>query len=84
VIYACAVRTCSRIGCTTFAAATAAMRYEERSTLLMDLVADPDPGLVDLCLDHAARLTPPMGWTIADLRIASAVPARAVGLSSRA
>lgn len=51
------------------------MRYDERSILLLDLVADPDPGLVDLCPDHAARLTPPMGWAIADLRVASAVPA---------
>lgn len=75
MIYAFAVRTCSRIGCSTFAAATAAMRYDERSTLLTDLAADPDPGMVDLCLDHAARLTPPMGWTIADLRFGSAVPA---------
>jgi uncharacterized protein DUF3499 len=69
------MRTCSRIGCPTFAVATAAMRYDERSILLLDLVADPDPGLVDLCPDHAARLTPPIGWTIADLRVAAAVPA---------
>ena len=69
------MRTCSRIGCSTFAAATAAMRYDERSILLMDLAADPDPRLVDMCPDHAARLTAPMGWTIADLRVASAVPA---------
>jgi hypothetical protein len=51
------------------------MRYDERSIRLLDLVADPEPGLVDLCIDHAARLTAPMGWTIADLRVASAVPA---------
>ena len=75
VIYAWPVRACSRIRCSTLATATAAMRYDERSILLLDLVADPDPGLVDLCPDHAARLTPPMGWAIADLRAASAVPA---------
>ena len=69
------MRTCTRIGCSTFAVATAAMRYEERRILLLDLVTDPEPGLVDLCPDHAARLTPPMGWTIADLRVASAVSA---------
>jgi hypothetical protein len=51
------------------------MRYDERSILLMDLAAEPDPRLVDMCPDHAARLTTPMGWTIADLRVASAVPA---------
>jgi len=26
---------------------------------------EPDPGLVELCSEHAARLTPPLGWTIA-------------------
>jgi uncharacterized protein DUF3499 len=69
------MRTCSRIGCTTLATATAGLRYDERAIRLVDLVRDPDPGLVDLCQDHAERLTPPIGWTIVDLRVASAVPA---------
>jgi hypothetical protein len=58
-----------------FATATAVLRYDARTAHLVDLVRDPDPGLVDLCPDHAARLSPPRGWTIADLRVASAVPA---------
>jgi len=69
------VRTCSRIGCGAFATATAMLRYEDRAVEVIDLVRERDPGLVDLCPDHAARLTPPMGWTIADLRAVSAVPA---------
>jgi hypothetical protein len=69
------VRTCSRIGCICLATTTAVLRYQDRAVELIDLVLDPDPGLVDLCPDHAARLTPPMGWTIADLRAASAVSA---------
>jgi len=32
---------------------------------LVELVHEPDPGLVELCSEHAARLTPPLGWTIA-------------------
>jgi hypothetical protein len=32
---------------------------------LVELVHEPDPGLVELCPEHAARLTPPLGWTIA-------------------
>ena len=75
MIYHLRVRTCSRIGCDSLAAASAALRYQDRAIDLIDLVRDPDPGLVDLCPDHAARLTPPLGWTIADLRVASAVPA---------
>ena len=58
-----------------FATATAVLRYDARTAHLVDLVRDPGPGLVDLCPDHAARLSPPRGWTIADLRVASAVTA---------
>ena len=34
-----------------------------------ELSPDPDPGLVDLCPEHAGRLTPPIGWRIVDLRV---------------
>jgi hypothetical protein len=51
------------------------VRYDDRAVHLVDLVQDPDPGLVDLCSDHASRLTPPMGWTFSDLSVASAVSA---------
>jgi Protein of unknown function (DUF3499) len=69
------VRTCSRIGCGALATASAVLRYQDWAVELIDLVRDPDPGFVDLCPAHAARLTPPKGWTMADLRVASAVPA---------
>jgi hypothetical protein len=75
VIYAFAVRACSRIRCSAAATATVVVRYDDRAVHLVDLVQDPDPGLVDLCSDHASRLTPPMGWTFTDLRVASAVSA---------
>jgi hypothetical protein len=32
---------------------------------LVELVQELDPDLVELCSEHAARLTPPLGWTIA-------------------
>jgi hypothetical protein len=32
---------------------------------LVELVPEPDPSIVELCSEHAARLTPPLGWTIA-------------------
>jgi hypothetical protein len=51
------------------------LRYDDRAVHLVALVHDLDPGMVDLCSDHAARLTPPMGWTCSDLRVASAVSA---------
>jgi hypothetical protein len=49
------------------------LRYEEREVLVGDLTAEADPNLVDLCADHAGRLTPPIGWTLSDTR--TAVPA---------
>jgi uncharacterized protein DUF3499 len=36
--------------------------------LLGELTPDTDPSLVDLCLEHADRLTPPIGWRIIDQR----------------
>jgi hypothetical protein len=45
-----------------------ALRYDDREVLLGELSADPDPGLVDLCPEHAGRLTAPRGWQMVDLR----------------
>jgi len=59
------VRTCSRIGCSVPASTTALLRYDAREIELRPLVDRPDPHLVELCSEHAARLTPPRGWTIA-------------------
>jgi len=59
------VRRCSRIGCAVPASRTALVRYDARVIELVELVQEPDPGLVELCSEHAARLTPPLGWTIA-------------------
>jgi hypothetical protein len=59
------VRTCSRIGCSVPASTTAVVRYEAREIELRPLPDRPDPHFVELCSEHAARLTPPRGWTIA-------------------
>jgi hypothetical protein len=34
-----------------------------------DLSPDRDPNLVDLCGEHAERLTPPIGWRIVRQRV---------------
>ena len=57
------------------ASTTALVRYEAREIELRPLLDEPDPHLVDLCSDHAARLTPPRGWTIAGDRVRQAVSA---------
>lgn len=59
------MRTCSRIGCSIPASTTARVRYEAREIELTDLLDEPDPQGVELCSEHATRLTPPLGWTIA-------------------
>ena len=47
------------------ASTTAVVRYEAREIELRALPDRPDPHFVELCSEHAARLTPPRGWTLA-------------------
>lgn len=54
--------------CESRAAATVALRYESREVLIGDLAPERDPNLLDLCAEHAARLTPPVGWQVRDER----------------
>jgi hypothetical protein len=58
------VRTCAKLRCRSQASVTAALRYGDREVLLGELSPDTDPNLVDLCLEHAEGLTPPIGWRI--------------------
>ena len=44
------------------------IRYVDREVEIVDLIREPDPNLVDLCAEHADRLTPPRGWAITDRR----------------
>lgn len=44
------------------------LRYAAREVEVVPLVPDPDPNLVDLCAEHADRLTPPIGWSLRDSR----------------
>ena len=54
---------------------TVALSYGAREVVLGDLSPDPDPAFVDLCREHADRLTPPIGWRIVDVRVPTAVGA---------
>jgi hypothetical protein len=78
------MRRCAKISCSLPAAATTALRYAERILWVGDLLAEPDPNLIDLCAQHADALVPPRGWNRLDERAsaqASPVPAP---LASRA
>lgn len=61
-------RRCARPGCGAPAQATLSFVYAERRVLIEDLSAEPQPATYDLCASHAARTTPPHGWTMSDRR----------------
>ncbi len=63
------MRICAKPRCRSRASASVALRYGEREVLVGELSSDPDPSLVELCSEHAGRLTPPIGWRIVDLRL---------------
>lgn len=59
--------SCAR--CPTPAAALMTFDYGERAMWLGDLDRDPrDAHGYALCTGHADRLSPPLGWTLADRR----------------
>jgi hypothetical protein len=58
------VRTCAKLRCSAPASVTVALRYGDREVIVGDLAVETDPNLVDLCLEHAERLTPPIGWRV--------------------
>ncbi len=69
-----ATRACVRPGCGRHASTTMRFDYAERAVTLDPLGPDTEPGKYDLCLRHAARSTPPTGWTLRD-RAPSPAPA---------
>jgi hypothetical protein len=62
------MRTCGKQHCTRPAEATIALRYGERLVVLGNLLADHNPNLLELCMRHADRLSPPVGWDVRDDR----------------
>lgn len=63
------MRICAKLRCRSKASVTVALRYGDREVLVDELSPDTDPTLVDLCREHADRLTPPIGWRIVDVRL---------------
>jgi hypothetical protein len=53
---------------------TVILRYREREVVIGDLLPDHDPNLLDLCSEHASRMSPPQGWTlVGDVRSSDVV-----------
>jgi Protein of unknown function (DUF3499) len=73
-------RHCSRSGCAERAVVTLTYEYRRSQVWLDDLLPERDPHAYDLCRGHAARLSVPLGWRLADRRPgATATPALLAG-----
>lgn len=57
--------------CSADPAATVSLHYADRQVVIGDLMLERDPNLLDLCDEHVARMTPPVGWTVRDERISA-------------
>ncbi len=58
--------------CGSEPAATVSLLYADRLVVIGDLVPERDPNLLDLCEEHVARMTPPVGWIVRDERVSAA------------
>lgn len=54
--------------CAADPSATVSLRYAEREVVIGELLPERDPNLLDLCDEHVARMTPPVGWVVRDER----------------
>ena len=62
------MRTCAKMRCEAEPVATITLGYAEREVVIGGLLAERDPNLLDLCREHAERMTPPVGWSVRDER----------------
>ena len=47
---------------------TVSLDYADRRVVIADLLPERDPNLLDLCDEHVARMTAPVGWTVVEAR----------------
>ena len=73
------MRACQKQNCGNAAAVTVAVRYATKEIVVAALAPEADRRLLELCDGHAARLTPPYGWTTLDERRPVAPPRLAFG-----
>jgi Protein of unknown function (DUF3499) len=67
------MRTCNKMRCGSEPVVTVVLAYGDRAVVIGDLTSEHDPMQLDLCRDHAGRMTPPLGWTVVDRRSQVAV-----------
>ena len=64
------------MSCSEEPVASVALRYQGRRIAIGALMPERDPRLLDLCADHVAAVTPPVGWLVEDERLATALAGR--------
>jgi hypothetical protein len=62
------MRSCAKLRCGHEPTATVTLSYDAREVVVVDLLPERDPNLLDLCREHTDRMTPPVGWTVRDRR----------------
>jgi hypothetical protein len=67
------MRACAKMRCGREPVVTISLSYAAREVVVVDLLAERDPNLLDLCREHVDRMTPPVGWQVIDRRSAPAV-----------
>lgn len=65
------MRACVKMRCGHEPVVTVSLSYADREVLFQELTEERDPNLLDLCREHADRLTPPRGWVVRDQRAAT-------------
>ncbi|MCX6450493.1 MAG: DUF3499 domain-containing protein [Actinobacteria bacterium] len=57
-------RFCSRAGCRQLATKTLTYIYSDSTAVLGPLATFAEPHAYDLCIQHSARMSAPVGWTV--------------------
>jgi hypothetical protein len=70
------MRSCAKMRCDGEPVATVALDYSARVVLVGELSPTRDPNLLDLCWEHASKMTAPVGWSISDTRSVAPAVAR--------
>jgi hypothetical protein len=64
------MRVCAKMRCGAEPVAAVSLRYQAREVVVSALASERDPAVLELCREHTARMTPPVGWVILDERAA--------------
>jgi Protein of unknown function (DUF3499) len=67
------MRTCAKMRCANEPTATVALVYADRTVVIVSLLAERDPNLLDLCDEHVDRMTSPVGWVVRDERASAPI-----------